>query len=255
MLKINEISDWKQAINNIVLGDALYLLRKLPDKCMDLAIVDPPYFSGPEKREFYGQKESSIGVNKLYQKSAAWELVTIDYWNELQRVAKNYIFWGCNYYNFPFHTGRIVWDKVNDSSDYSDCEIAATNLIDHVRIFRYMWNGMLQGKSITQGTVMQGNKKLNEKRIHPTQKPVALYKWLLINFAKAGWLILDTHFGSGSHGIACHDLGFNLIACDNDPHWVSEATKRIEEHKAQQSLFTAAEIGRQRLAAVPLLTI
>src|SRR6185369_5087236 len=162
--------------------DCMEAMREFPDKFFDLSIVDPPYFSGPERRSFYGQKVSSIGVNRVYAKSDTWEVPKLEYFQELSRVSKKYIIWGCNYYDAIFHTGRIVWDKVNDSSDYSDCELAATNLFDHVRIFRFMWNGMLQG-SRGNGSIMEGNKKLNEKRIHPTQKPVQLYRWQLKHYS------------------------------------------------------------------------
>lgn len=218
--------------------DCMTAMAEMPDKAFDLAIVDPPYFSGPERRGYYGQRVSSIGVSRQYRKADKWIIPTLQYFTELQRVAKEYVFFGCNYFNFPFHSGRIVWDKVNDSSSYSDCELAATNIFDHARIFRYMWNGMLQGESATNGTKMQGNKKLNEKRIHPTQKPVALYKWLLTNYAKPGQSILDTHGGSGSICIACHDLGFDLDWYEIDTEYFQAAKERLERHQRQASLFT-----------------
>src|SRR5688572_9145216 len=161
--------------------DCLPAMKEFPDKHFDLAIVDPPYFSGPELREFFGSRVSKIGVKRIYAKSQAWEVPDYRFFDELMRVSKKYIVWGCNYFDYKFHPGRIVWDKVNDSSDYSDCELAATNVIDSVRIFRFMWNGMLQG-SAANGSVMEGNKSKNEKRIHPTQKPVQLYRWQLKTF-------------------------------------------------------------------------
>lgn len=216
--------------------DCLLGMATYPDKYFDLAIVDPPYFSGPERREFYGSKVSSIGVNRLYKKSAAWDVPGPEYFNELIRVSKNYIVWGCNYYDFQFHTGRIVWDKVNDSSDYSDCELAATNLIDHVRIFRFMWNGMLQG-SLADGKVMEGNKSKNEKRIHPTQKPVQLYRWQLKKFASDGWKILDTHLGSGSSRIAAYEMGFDFTGYEIDKDYFDAQEKRFAQHTSQFKLF------------------
>lgn len=163
----------------LIHADCMDILMNMTDKSFDLAIVDPPYFSGPERRQFYGQRISSIGVKRIYQKSETWAVPTKNYFDELKRVAKHYIIWGCNYYDYIFAHGRIVWDKCNGSSSFSDCEIAATDLFNSVRLFPFMWNGMLQGKSMTEGRVMQGNKKHNEHRIHPTQKPVALYSWLL----------------------------------------------------------------------------
>ena len=214
-------------------ADCLPAMREMPDKDYGLAIVDPPYFSGPERRGFYGHKVSPIGVSRYYKKSAVWQLPTIEYFTELQRVSRRYIFWGCNYFNFPFNSGRIVWDKVNDSSSFSDCELAATNMFDHVRIFRYMWNGMLQGESAKNGTKMQGNKKKNEIRIHPTQKPVVLYQWLLKNYAKPGDKILDTHGGSGSICIACDIMGLDLDWYEIDADYFQAAKERLERHQRQ----------------------
>ena len=143
--------------------DCMDYMKKIPDKTFDLAVVDPPYFSGPEKKGFYGKKVSKIGVKRNYPNQPLWNIPDSKYFKELKRVTKKYIVWGCNYFNFIFPPGRIVWDKCNDKSTFSNCEIAATNLHNSVRIFRFMWNGMLQGKSIEEGHIMQGNKKLNEK--------------------------------------------------------------------------------------------
>ena len=214
------------------------VLHHLPDKSFDLAIVDPPYFSGPERREYYGGKLSSAGVSRhSYPVTDKWQVPTADYFDQLLRVSKNYIVWGCNYFDYIFAHGRIVWDKCNSSSSFSDCEIAATNLFNSVRLFPFMWNGMLQGKSVSDGRTMQGNKALNEKRIHPTQKPVALYAWMLRSFAKEGWKILDTHLGSGSIAIACHMLNFELLGIELDHNYYTAAARRIEECQKQLLLF------------------
>ena len=220
------------------LGDCLETLRSLPDKSFDLAIVDPPYCSGPERRRYYGREVSPIGVARhKYPVAEKWQVPGADYFDQLMRVARNYIVWGCNYYDRTFAHGRIVWDKCNASSTFSDCEIAATNLIESVRLFPFMWNGMCQGKSIAEGRVMQGNKALNEKRIHPTQKPVALYIWLLQTFARQGWAILDTHLGSGSSAIACHELGFQMLGIEIDLIYYQAAATRLAEYQRQQKLF------------------
>ncbi len=218
-------------------GDCMEVLKRLPDKSFELAIVDPPYFSGPERRQFYGCRISSIGVKRIYAKSEVWEVPGKEYFDELKRVARYYIVWGCNYYDYVFEHGRIVWDKCNGSSSFSDCEIAATNLFNSVRLFPFMWNGMCQGKSIADGRTMQGNKKLNEKRIHPTQKPIALYAWLITQYAKEGWKILDTHLGSGSIAIACDELGHSFLGIEIDEHYYSAAKARIIEHQNQLRIF------------------
>ncbi|OOF56190.1 DNA modification methylase [Rodentibacter genomosp. 2] len=208
--------------------DCIEGMKTYPDKHFDLAIVDPPYFSGPERRQFYGKKISPIGVQCLYARTDTWNLPTEEYFNELFRVSKHQIIWGVNYFNnYSFGPGRIIWDKVNGKSTFSDCEIAYCSLHNSVRQFRYMWNGMLQGKSIEEGHIARGNKKLNEKRIHPTQKPVNQYKWLLQKYAIPGQLILDTHVGSGSSLIACKELGYNCVGFEINSHYFELARARL----------------------------
>ena len=219
--------------NQLVNLDCMKALKEYPDNHFDLAIVDPPYFSGPEKRGFYGQKVSPIGVQRFYEKSEEWKVPGPEHFKELERVSKHQIIFGCNYFQWNFPPGRIVWDKCNEKNSFSDCEIASCSLHDSVRLFRYMWSGMMQGKSISEGHIQQGNKKLNEKRIHPTQKPVALYKWLLQKYAKPGDLIIDTHVGSGSSLIACYELGFDYVGFEIDKHYYELAQERIKEAKAQ----------------------
>lgn len=221
----------------VVHCDCMEYMRTVPDKAFDLAVVDPPYFSGPERRGYYGSRVSKIGVHRDYPISPQWDIPGVEYFEELQRVAKHYIVWGCNYFDYHFAPGRIVWDKCNSSSSFSDCELADTDLFTSVRIFRFMWNGMLQGKSIEEGATMQGNKKLNEKRYHPTQKPIALYKWIFKNYAYAGDRILDTHLGSGSSRIAAYDAGLDFVGCEIDSTYFKLQEERFNEYTAQQSLF------------------
>ena len=225
--------------------DCLEYMRGLPDKSFDLAIVDPPYFSGPERRMFYGPKVSNIGAVRVYAKSECWKVPGPEYFQELKRVARHYIIWGCNYYTEIFAPGRIVWDKCNGASSFSDCELAATNLIGSVRLFRYMWNGMLQGKSSMEGWIMQGDKRKNENRIHPTQKPVALYVWLLENFAQKGWRILDTHLGSGSSRIAAYGLGFDFVGCELDANYYKAAQERFERECLGKVLGASGAVIKQ----------
>ena len=135
-----------------------------------------------------------------------------------------------NYYPYGiFSSGRIVWNKVNGKSSFSDCEIAFCSMIDTVRMFTYMWNGMCQGKSLKEGHLQQGDKRKNEKRIHPTQKPVALYAWLLQNYANPGDKILDTHLGSGSSRIAAYKMGFDFYGTEIDKEYFDAQEKRFRE--------------------------
>lgn len=204
-------------------------MKSIPDKHFDLAVVDPPYFSGPEKRGFYGRAVSPIGVQRTYKKTENWQVPGSDYFDELKRVAKKYIVWGCNYYDYVFDHGRIVWDKCNGASSFSDCEIAATNLFESVRMFRFMWNGMMQGKSINEGHIMLGDKSKNETRIHPTQKPLALYAWIYQHFAEKGQKILDTHLGSQSSRIAAYFADLDFYGCEIDEHYFKTGNERFEK--------------------------
>lgn len=225
--------------NSIVYNeDCTTGMKRFPDKFFKLAIVDPPYFSGPEKRQYYGQKVSNKGVKRIdYPITDTWELPNEEYFNELFRVSEHQIIWGCNYFKWHFGSGRIIWDKVNGSSSFSDCEIAFCSKHDSVRLFRYMWNGMMQGKSISEGHIMQGNKKLNEKKIHPTQKPIILYKWLLKEYAKEGDNILDTHVGSGSSRLASLDLGFDFTGFELSPIHFENQEARFNVFKSNLLMF------------------
>ena len=213
--------------------------KRYPDKYFDLAIVDPPYFEGPNKRKYYGKSCSTRKIKRVeYPILEEWEIPDKAYFDELFRVSKHQIIWGVNYFSDErLKGGRIVWDKVNGDSTFSDCEIAYCSLHDSVRIFRFMWNGMMQGKSIREGHIMQGNKSLNEVRINPCQKPVALYEWILMQYAKEGYRILDTHAGSMSIGIACANLGYELEAFEVDPEMYRTASARMEAYGNQQCLF------------------
>ncbi|MDO4667030.1 MAG: DNA methyltransferase [Streptococcus sp.] len=222
---------------NFLNQDCLEGMKGFPDKHFDLAIVDPPYFSGPEKRKFYGRKESKIGVKRVYEKTSEWEVPDEEYFKELFRVSKNQIIWGVNYFNFPFGSGRIIWDKVNGQSSFSDCEIAYCSMHDSVRLFRYMWNGMFQGKSIAEGHIQQGNKALNEKRIHPTQKPINLYRWLVQKYAEEDFKILDTHVGSASSLIAFEEAGLEYVGFEKDKHIYESASKRLSNFRRNVRLF------------------
>ena len=216
--------------------DCMDGMKQFPDKYFDLAIVDPPYFSGPERRRYYGRKVSPIGVQRFYETSENWDVPEDEYFTELERVSKHQIVWGCNYFNWHFLPGRIIWDKCNGKSSFSDCEIASCTLHDSVRLFRYMWNGMMQGKSIEEGWIQQGNKKLNEKRIHPTQKPINLYRWLIQKYVQPGWKVIDTHVGSASSLIAFEESNLLYVGFEIDPNRYKLSKQRLEVHREQLTL-------------------
>lgn len=222
--------------------DCMQGMKEFPDKYFDLAVVDPPYYSGQEKRRFYGRRENPIGVKSTYQVSETWTVPGPEYFMELMRVSVEQIVWGCNYFAWQFPPGRIVWDKCNGNTSFSDCEIASCSLHDSVRLYRYMWNGMLQGKSVEEGWIQQGNKALNEKRIHPTQKPVNLYRWIIRRYIKPGWRILDTHVGSASSLMAYEEEKLQYVGFEKDAVRYRAARKRMEERRMQLSLF---DIGLQ----------
>jgi len=209
--------------------DNMELMARYPDKHFDLAIVDPPYGIGED-----GSKNHSRGkfaISKNYKSFAGNDLNAPEkeYFNELKRISKNQIIWGANHFisKIPFDSSCwIVWDKDNGETDFADCELAYTSFKTAVRRFKFKWQGMLQE-----------NMKNKEIRIHPTQKPVALYKWILDKYAKKGDIILDTHLGSGSIAIACHDYGFDLTACELDEEYYNKALDRLKKHQMQQKLF------------------
>lgn len=213
--------------------DNIELMARYPDKYFDLAIVDPPYgigISNNKKMTSNSKKQYSI---KNWDNS----IPTKEYFNELKRISINQIIWGVNYFDgFGLNGGRIIWNKLgkdigrrNPMPNLSDCEIAYCSMRTNIKMFSY-----------TQiGNVFGNNYQIdwNQNRIHPTQKPVALYKWLLEKYAKQGDKILDTHLGSGSIAIACHDYGFDLTACELDKEYYDKAIQRINNHISQQKLF------------------
>lgn len=223
--------------------DCMDGMKEFPDKYFDLAIVDPPYFSGPEKQNYYDRTISPIGVQRYYKPSDEWDVPVKSYFVELERISKHQIVWGCNYFDYQFGSGRIVWDKCNGNSSFSDCEIAYCSFHHSVRIFRYMWNGMFQGKSITEGTIQQGNKKLNEKRIHPTQKPVNLYRWILQKYKiPSDWKLIDTHVGSASSLIAFHEANNPFVGFEKDKYMYDLSMERYRAETAQMNIFDFPEV-------------
>ncbi|EHK2334481.1 site-specific DNA-methyltransferase [Clostridium perfringens] len=215
-------------------------MKLIPDKYFDLAIVDPPYFTGPNKRKFYGRNVNKLKIRrKNYEPIESWDIPSKEYFEELKRVSKNQIVWGINYFDYYLGPGLIIWDKVNGESTFSDCEVAYCSMHNKTKMFRYMWNGMMQGKSISEGHIMQGDKSRNEVRIHPTQKPVNLYKWILLNYAKQGDKILDTHVGSASSLVACYEMGYEFLGFEKDKNMFHLANKRLIDVMNQINFFDA----------------
>ena len=207
--------------------DNMLMMARYPDNYFDLAIVDPPYGINVSKTGNVGGRK--LAKVKNYGKKD-WDnsIPTKEYFKELQRVSKNQIIWGGNYMieylqNTPCF---LIWDK-NNTGNFADAELAWTSFESSTRIFKYTWNGMLQQKM----------GEFKETRIHPTQKPADLYKWILDKYAKEGDKILDTHLGSGSIAIACHDYGFELTACELDKEYYDKAIERIINHTNQTKLF------------------
>ena len=216
--------------------DCMELLKQTPDNYYSLCIVDPPYGIGADK----AQNNAALSRIKAEGKSKAgrgWKLYhetdwdnetpTAEYWAELFRVSKNQIVWGGNYFTeyLPPKMGWILWDKGQRDFSLADGELAWTSFDKALRIFE-----MSRGKTLAKNNETGG-------RFHPTQKPVALYKWLLDKYAKQGDKILDTHLGSGSIAIACHDYGFELTACELDKEYYDKAIQRIKNHVSQLKLF------------------
>ena len=212
---------------NIFNRDCMDAMKEMNDDAFDLAIVDPPYGIGESNG-----KNHSRGVRAISKKYKIkdWDntIPPREYFDELRRVSRFQIIWGGNYF-LDYLTSTpsfIVWNKINGDNDFADCEIAWTSFRTAVRMFSFRWSGMLQG-----------DMKNKENRIHPTQKPVRLYQWILEKYAKPNWKILDTHIGSGSIAIACHDLGFDLTGYEIDSDYYNDCMKRLNEHQRQLKLF------------------
>ena len=216
---------------NLHNGDCMDALRDMQDNQYDLAIVDPPYGIDVANDDRFGKKSSKKAATKTkdYTKKD-WDLgvPTTEFWDELFRVSKNQIVWGVNYFADPrLCGGRIFWDKeVPEDYTKSKGELAYRSTGVGVDYIKVTWHGMIQH-----------DMKNKEVRIHPTQKPVKLYEWLLMNYANEGDKILDTHLGSGSIAIACHNLGFSLDAWELDKDYYESAVKRFNNHTRQQRLW------------------
>jgi len=208
--------------------DCLSAMKGMKDNEYDLAIVDPPYGIGINNQS---QGKGGGVARKINYTKKDWDknAPKPEYFSELIRVSKNQIVWGANHFisRMPFDSSCwVVWDKDNGDTDFADCELAWTSFQTAVRRFKWTWAGM-----------RQQNMKDKEQRIHPTQKPVKLYEWLLTNYANEGDKILDTHLGSGSIAIACHNMGFDLTGYEIDKEYFDNAVKRLETHRSQVRLW------------------
>lgn len=212
--------------------DNMALMARYPDNHFDLAIVDPPYFDGPQKKGYYKGTKQKTEVGNYKDLSESWEFPQKEYFTELLRVSQNQIIWGVNYFDVVLPGGRIVWVKGEQGSPFSMADIAYQSFYNRIDLYKYTWSGFWQ---------QAGREK--EKRIHPTQKPVALYEWQLVNYAKPNQKILDTHLGSGSIAIAIdkvnkiEGMNLSLTACELDKEYYDAAMKRIEQHTRQTTIF------------------
>ncbi len=222
----------KLEFNNIYCVDCMKVLKLIPDKSIDLCIVDPPYGIGISNT-------GGIGTQKKLQ-IKDWDnnIPSLEYFNELKRISKNQIIFGVNYFNnMNLSGGRIVWNKLGTDigrrkvmPTFSECEIAYCSFHNNIKMFSYTYIGNVQGNNYQ---ILWSN----TDRIHPTQKPVALYEWLLNNYAKKGDKILDTHLGSASSIIACKKLGFEYMAFELDKDYYEATVKRIQKFEAQGNMF------------------
>jgi len=206
---------------NITNEDNMLLMARYEDKHFDLAIVDPPYGIDVTKMTLGNAKK------KLKSKEKDWdnEVPNEAYFKELFRVSKNQLIWGGNYFNLPSSRFWVVWDKNNGESDFADGEMCWGSFDKPMRIKRVNWCGSAC------------KHETGQNKIHPTQKPVKLYEWLLMNYAQEGNKILDTHLGSGSIALACHNLKFDLTACELDTEYFNAAMKRLKQHQQQLTMF------------------
>ena len=194
--------------------DCMEFMRTLPNKAFELAIVDPPYGIGVNQMNMGGRQ--TVKPDKRNWDSA---VPSKEYFVELMRVSVNQIIWGGNYFDLPPSKHFLIWDKGETmyGRDFAECELAWSSMDKTARMFKKNPN--------------------QPDRFHPTQKPIALYEWLLTSYAKPGDRILDTHLGSGSSAIACNNLGFDLVGCELDEDYFNAACKRIDQATAQGRLF------------------
>lgn len=211
--------------------DCMEGMKEFPDKFFDLAIVDPPYGGVTQGGYMTNQMGGGVAKNRNDYHLSLWQCDKPNkaYFDELQRVSKNQVIWGGNYYASLLSDSQcwIVWDKEKpEGVSFADVELAWTSFDLAARMFRFAWNGMIQG-----------DMKNKEYKIHPTQKPVALYEWIINRYAKPDDIILDTHVGSASSLIACHKTGHNFVGFEIDKEYYRLASQRLEQETAQMNIF------------------
>ena len=209
---------------NLFNQDCMEAMKEMEDNQFDLAIVDPPYGIGANKMTL------GNGKRKVYRGKEDWDAKppSKEYFNELFRVSKNQVIWGSNHFIEQFSRNSscwLFWDKGTGENDFADGELAWTSFNGAMRKVFISWVGA------------NAKEKNENDRVHPTQKPVKLYEWILMKYAKEGDKILDTHLGSGSIAIACHNLGFDLTGYEIDQEYFSAAVKRYQQHKNQLRIF------------------
>ena len=212
--------------------DCMDYMRGLEDNAFQLAITDPPYGIGQDKtkRPSRGKTKTKDHISKDWDNKSP----DTEYFAELERVSVNRIIWGANHFANKFDcsgAGWVVWNKM-PAGNTADCELAYSSFKKAIKRFDYLWEGF-----------WQGDMKNKELRIHPTQKPVKLYQWLLKNYAKEGDRILDTHLGSGSSAIAAHYAGHDFVGMQLDKDYYEAACKRFDHETAQQAMFQLQRNG------------
>lgn len=211
----------------LIHDDCMNVMAKYPDKHFDLAICDPPYGIGADVKNSAKEMKcrDSASLSKDYG-AQIWDNAVpgIKYFVELKRVSKNQIIWGGNYFGcLPECKCFIIWDKLDYGSDFADCEFAWTSFDEGAKIYK-------QSRQSNQG-------RESSPRIHPTQKPVKLYRWLLQWFSNKEERIIDTHLGSASSAIAAQQMGFDFVGCEIDLDYYNAACKRFKEQTAQLDIF------------------
>lgn len=216
-------------LNRLYNLDCKQAMKQIPDKYFELAIVDPPYGIGENGTK--NHTRSKLAKSKDYKSYAGNDSAPPDqeYFRELFRISKNQVIFGANHFisKIPYDSSCwIVWDKENGNNDFADCELAWTSFKSAVRIFRFRWSGMLQG-----------DMKNKEIRIHPNQKPVPLYQWIIGRWANPGDKIIDTHAGSGSCLVAAYRAQHKFLGFELDKDYFTSADKRLRDEMAQMTIF------------------